>query len=79
MHFDTGPTAWDIQSISNLKGLLITTVATDYLMFAAMEYVRNVVAARLQKHWYDDEACLKFEAAPAATRLSAGDTTRHRT
>ncbi len=75
VHFDTGPTAWDIQSISNLKGLLITTVATDYLMFAAMEYVREVVAARLQKHWYDDEACLKFEASPAATRLSKGATT----
>ncbi len=38
---DTGPTAWDIQSISNLKGLIVTPVATDYLTLAALEYIRE--------------------------------------
>jgi hypothetical protein len=75
VRYDTGPTAWDIQSISNLRGLLITQVATDYLMFAAMEYVRAIVVPRQQRHWYDDEACLKFDASPAASRLRAGETT----
>ncbi|MBJ7473375.1 MAG: hypothetical protein JHD16_18855, partial [Solirubrobacteraceae bacterium] len=71
----TGPTAWDIRSISNLKGLLYTQTATHLLTLAAVEYVRKVVADRVQKHWYDDEACLKLESKSAASKLRAGQTT----
>jgi hypothetical protein len=74
--YSTGPTAWDIQSISNLKGLIVTQLATDYLTLAAVEYVRGVVAPRLQKHWYDDEACLRLEGSPATTKLKAGQQTK---
>lgn len=76
VNYSTGPTAWDIQSISNLKGLIITQIATDYLTFAAIEYVRGVVAPRLQQHWYDEEACLRMEGSPATAKLKAGQQTK---
>ncbi len=76
VRWDTGPTAGDLKSISNIKGLIITSIATDYLTLASLEYVREIVAPRLQKHWYDDEACLKLEGKPAAAKLKAGQTTK---
>lgn len=76
VHFDTGPEAWDIRSIDNLKGLAVTVVASNYALLAATEYIRGVAAPRNQKHWYDDEACLRLEAAPAASRLGPGQTTK---
>jgi len=76
VRYDTGPTAWDIKSIDNLKGLIVTQVATDYLMLAALEYVRKVAAPRNEKHWYDAEACLKLDAAPDKPRLGPGETAK---
>lgn len=71
----TGPTAWDIRSISNLKGLLYTQTATHLLTLASVEYIRKIVADRVQKNWYDKEACQKLEGKPAASKLRAGQTT----
>lgn len=62
-------------SIAHLKGMILTDVATNYLLIAAVEYIRQVVAPRGQKHWYDDEACLKIVGKPAAAKLSAGQKT----
>jgi len=74
--WSTGPTAWDIQSISNLKGMIATSIATDYLTLAAVEYIRGIAAPRLEQHWYDEEACLKLDGTPAAAKLRAGETTK---
>ncbi len=74
--WSTGPTAWDIQSISNLKGMIVTSIATDYLTLASLEYIRGIAAPRLEKHWYDDEACLKLDGRPAAAKLKAAETTK---
>ena len=60
-------------SISHLKGMILTEVATQYLTFAAVEYIRKVVAPRGQKHWYDDEACLKIDGAPNKANLGPGE------
>ena len=74
--WSTGPTAWDIQSISNLKGMIVTSIATDYLTIAALEYIRGIAAPRLEKHWYDEEACLKLVGQPAVAKLKAAQTTK---
>ena len=76
VRWDTGATAGDLRSISNIKGLIITSIATDYLTLASLEYIRGIVAPRLEKHWYDDEACLTLEGKPAAAKLKAGQTTK---
>jgi hypothetical protein len=66
---------WDLRSIDNVKGLIANNYANAILMLAALEYVRKVAADRVQKHWLDDEQCLKLDAAAAASRLRAGQTT----
>lgn len=60
-------------SFAHLKGMILTDVATTYLTYAAVEYIRQVVAPRGQKHWYDDEACLRLQASPDKPRLGAGE------
>lgn len=75
VNFAKGETPWDYKSISNIKGMIYTDIATTYLTYAAVEYIRKVVADRLQKNWYDKEACLKLEGKPAASKLRAGQST----
>lgn len=63
-------------SISHLKGMVLTEIATQYLMFAAVEYIRHVVGPRGDKHWHDAEACLRLEGAPDKSRLGPGETAK---
>jgi hypothetical protein len=70
-----GGSLWDLRSIDNVKGLITTNVATMIATLAVVEYVRAVAADRVQKVWYDDEKCLRIDAAAAAAKLRAGATT----
>jgi hypothetical protein len=65
----------DVHSIDNLKKMIATNYATMIAALVVVEYVREVAADRVQKHWYDEEKCLKLDAAPATTRLRANATT----
>lgn len=60
-------------SIDHLKGLALTEIATQYLTYAAVEYIRQVVGPRGDRHWYTDEACLKLDATPDKSKLRAGE------
>ena len=71
-----GGSLWDLRSIDNVKGMIATNVATMVATLAVTEYVRKVAADRVQKLWYDDEKCLKLDAAAAAAKLKAGQTTK---
>lgn len=76
VNFATGKgTLLDVRSIDNLKKMIATDVATQLITLAAVEYVRKVAAERAQKHWYDDEACLKLDASAAKAKLRPGQTT----
>jgi hypothetical protein len=55
--------------------MMATNYATMIATLVVVEYVREVAADRVQKHWYDEEKCLKLDAAAAAARLRAGATT----
>jgi hypothetical protein len=68
-------TLLDVKSIDNFKKMMATNVATQIAMLAVVEYVRKVAADRVQKLWYDEEKCLKIDAAAASARLRAGRTT----
>jgi hypothetical protein len=70
-----GGSLWDLRSIDNVKGMIATNVASMIATLAVVEYVRKVAADRVQKVWYDQEKCLKIEAAAAKARLRAGETT----
>jgi hypothetical protein len=59
----------DVKSIDNIKKMLATDVATQLITLAAVEYVRQVAAKRVQQVWYDDEKCLKIDASANKTRL----------
>lgn len=61
-------------SIAHLKGMVLTDIATTYLTFAAVEYVRHVVGPRGDKHWYDAEACAQLTATPNRAELGPGET-----
>ncbi len=63
-------------SIAHLKGMVLTEIATQYLTFAAVEYIRQVVAPRGQKHWLDAEGCLKIDGAPEKAKLGPGESTK---
>jgi hypothetical protein len=65
----------DVHSIDNLKKMMATNIATMIATLVVVEYVREVAAERVQKHWYDEEKCLKLDAAAAAAKLRAGATT----
>jgi hypothetical protein len=65
----------DVHSIENFKKMMATNYATMIATLVVVEYVREVAADRVQKHWYDEEKCLKLDAAAAAARLRAGATT----
>ena len=65
----------DVHSIENLKKMMATNYATMIATLVVVEYVREVAADRVQKLWYDDEKCLKLDAAAAAARLRANATT----
>ncbi len=65
----------DVHSIDNLKKMIVTNYATMLATLAAVEYVRKVAADRVQKHWYDEEQCLKLDAAAAKAKLRANETT----
>jgi len=65
----------DVHSIDNFKKMMATNIATTIATLVVVEYVREVAADRVQKRWYDDEKCLKLDAAAAAARLRAGATT----
>jgi hypothetical protein len=66
----------DLRSIPNIEGLAKTNLAGNLLTLAALEYLRGVAIPRIEKHWYDDEACLKIQAMAADARISAGSTTK---
>jgi hypothetical protein len=68
-------TLLDVHSIDNFKKMMATNIATMIATLVVVEYVREVAAERVQKHWYDEEKCLKLDAAAAAARLRAGATT----
>ncbi|MCW2983357.1 MAG: hypothetical protein JWR63_927 [Conexibacter sp.] len=70
-----GGSLWDLRSIDNVKGMIATNVASMIATLAVVEYVRKVAADRVQKVWYDQEKCLKIDAAPAKAKLRAGETT----
>ena len=63
-------------SISHLKGMVLTEIATQYLMFAAVEYIRQVAAPRGDKHWHDAEACLRIDGSPDKSRLGPSETAK---
>ncbi len=76
VNFATGKgTLLDVHSIDNFKKMMATNIATTIATLVVVEYVREVAAERVQKHWYDEEKCLKVDAAPATTRLRANATT----
>lgn len=76
VNFATGKgNLFDVRSIDNLKKMIATDVATQLITLAAVEYVRAVSAQRAQKLWYDEEACLRLDAAAAKAKLRAGQTT----
>jgi hypothetical protein len=77
VNFATGKgNLMDVKSIDNLKKMFATDYATQLVTLAVVEYVRKVAADRVQQVWYDQEKCLKIDAAAAATRLRAGQTTK---
>ncbi|MFT4036150.1 MAG: hypothetical protein QM679_11310 [Patulibacter sp.] len=61
-------------SIAHLKGMIMTDIATTYLTYAAVEYIRHVVAPRGDKHWHDAEGCLQLTATPDKSKLGPGET-----
>ncbi len=69
VNFAKGETPWDYKSISNIKGMIYTDIATTYLTYAAVEYIRKVVADRLQKN-------LKNGACQAKYTVTLADTER---
>ena len=71
-----GVTLNDLHSIDNVKAMASTWIATDALLLAGVEYLREVALKRGEKHWYDDEACLTMDGKPAAAKLRAGQTTK---
>ena len=71
-----GVSVSDLRSISNVEGLAKTNLAGDLLTLAALEYLRGVAIPRIEKHWYDEEACLRLQASPAGARIHAGGTTK---
>lgn len=76
VNFATGKgTLLDVHSIDNFKKMMATNIATTLATLVAVEYVREVAADRVQKLWYDEEKCLKLDAAAAAARLRANATT----
>ncbi len=75
INWSRGASLWDLRSVANVKGLIATSVANYLLTLAAVEYVRKATLPRLEKHWYDDEACLKLDAAAADRTISPGGTT----
>ncbi len=76
VNFATGKgTLLDVHSIDNFKKMMATNIATTIATLVVVEYVREVAADRVQKLWYDDEKCLKLDAAAAAGRLRANATT----
>ncbi len=66
----------DMKSIDNVKAMVGTWAATDALLLAGVEYLRGVALKRGEKHWYDDEACLRLDGKPAASKLRAGQQTK---
>jgi hypothetical protein len=76
VNFATGKgTLLDVHSIDNFKKMMATNIATTIATLVTVEYVREVAADRVQKHWYDEEKCLKLDAAAATARLRANATT----
>jgi hypothetical protein len=76
VNFATGKgTLLDVHSIDNFKKMMATNIATTIATLVVVEYVREVAADRVQKRWYDEEKCLKLDAAAAAGKLRAGATT----
>jgi hypothetical protein len=71
-----GVTLNDVKSIDNVKAMAGTWIATDALLLAGVEYLREVALKRGEKHWYDDEACLRMDGKPAAAKLRAGQQTK---
>jgi hypothetical protein len=65
----------DVHSIDNFKKMMATNIATTIATLVVVEYVREVAADRVQKHWYDEEKCLKLDGAAAGGKLRAGATT----
>ena len=60
----------DLKSIDNVKAMASTWIATDALLLAGVEYLREVALKRGEKHWYDDEACMQLTgtATPPSLR-----------
>jgi hypothetical protein len=65
----------DLHSIDHFKKMLATNVATQLITLAVVEYVRQVAADRVQKVWYDGEACLKLDVSAAKAKLKPNETT----
>jgi len=65
-----GVTLSDVKSIDNVKAMASTWIATDALLLAGVEYLREVALKRGEKHWYDDEACMTLDgtATPSSLR-----------
>ncbi len=66
----------DLRSVDNMKAMIGTWIATDALLLAGVEYLRAIALKRGEKHWYDDEACLRLDGKPAAAKLRAGQSTK---
>jgi hypothetical protein len=66
-------TLLDVKSIDNFKKMLATNYATQLITLAAVEYVRQVAAERVQRVWYDGEKCLKIDASSNKSRVRANE------